>query len=145
MKFASIAHYKLKEMIRGTSDLLVPLFFPVIFTLVFGFAFSGMKGEGGEPYFDYLAPGMVIFALLLLTVGVSASLAREVAKGTLSRLKLSLMSSFDLLFGVLVAWSLIAIAQVAILFGVAILIGFNWSGGWMTLLSAVLIAWIYPG
>lgn len=142
MKFASIASYKLKEMRRGTSDLLVPLFFPVIFTLVFGFAFSGMKGAGGEPYFDYLAPGMVIFALLLLTVGVSASLAREVAKGTLSRLKLSLMSSFDLLFGVLVAWSLIAIAQVAILFGVAILIGFNWSGGWVTLLSAVLIAWI---
>ncbi len=103
LKFASIAGTKLREMTRGgMSDLGAPLVFPIIFTLVFGFAFIGMEGPfGGGPFFDYLAPGMVVFALLLLTVGVSGSVSREVEKGTLSRLKLSQMSSFDLLFGVL--------------------------------------------
>lgn len=142
MKFASIASYKLKEMTRDIRDLLVPLIFPVMFTLVFAFAFSGVKGASGEPYFDYLAPGMVVFALLLLMVGVSGSLSREVEKGTLSRLKLSLMSSFDLLLGVLLVWTLIAAAQVVILFGMAILLGFHWTGGWPNLLLSMLIGTI---
>jgi ABC-type transport system involved in cytochrome c biogenesis permease component len=84
MKSTSIAVYKLKEMVRGRSDLMVPLLFPVIFTLVFAFTFSGVEGSEGEPYYDYLVPGMVVFALLLLMVGVSGSLSREVEKGTLS-------------------------------------------------------------
>ena len=139
MKTVRIASYKLKEMTRGRSDLFVPLLFPVIFTLVFAFAFSGVEGSRGEPYYDYLIPGMVVFALLLLMVGVSGSLSREVEKGTLSRLKLSLMSSFDLLLGVLLAWTLIAVAQVVILFGMAILLGFHWTGGWPNLLVSILI------
>lgn len=142
MKFATIAIFKLKEMTRSISDLLVPLIFPVIFTLVFGYALSGMELSEGQPYFDYLAPGMVVFALLLLMVGVSGSLSREFEKGTLSRLKLSLMSSFDLLFGVLLAWTLIAVAQVVILFGTAVLIGFHWTGGLPNLLLSVLIGTI---
>jgi len=142
MKSTRIAAYKLKEMIRGRSDLIVPLLFPVIFTLVFAFAFSGVEGSEGEPYYDYLVPGMVVFALLLLTVGVSGSLSREVEKGTLSRLKISLMSSFDLLFGVLLAWTLIAVAQVVILFGMATLLGFHWIGGWPNLLISMLIGLI---
>lgn len=141
MKFASIANLKLKEMTRSISDLLVPLIFPVIFTLIFGLGFGGIEAFGGN-FFDYLAPGMVVFALLLLMVGVSGSLSREVEKGTLSRLKLSLMSSFDLLFGVLLAWTLIAVAQVVILFGVSILIGFHWTGGWINLLLSMLIGTI---
>jgi ABC-2 type transport system permease protein len=139
MKSASITAYKLKEMTRDIRDLLVPLIFPVIFILVFGFALGGVEGADGEPYFNYLTPGMVVFALLLLTVGVSGSVVREVEKGTLSRLELSLMSSFDLLFGVLLAWGLIAAAQVVIMFGVAILIGFEWTGGWVNMLFALLI------
>ncbi len=141
MKFASIAGMKLREMTRGgMSDLGAPLVFPIIFTLVFGFAFIGMEGPfGGGPFFDYLAPGMVVFALLLLTVGVSGSVSREVEKGTLSRLKLSLMSSFDLLFGVLLVWTLIAVAQVVILFAMSILLGFNWTGGLLSLSLAMLV------
>ena len=139
MKFASVASYKLKEMTRDIGDLMVPLFFPFLFTVLFGFAFSGVEGPEGGPMFDSLAPGMVIFALLLLTVGVSGSLSREVEKGTLSRLKLSLMSSFDLLFGVLLPWTLIAALQVVILFGMSVVLGFHWTGGLPTLLVSLLI------
>ncbi len=139
MKSASIASYKLKEMRRGITDLLVPLVFPVIFTLVFAFAFAGQVGAEGEPVYDYLVPGMVVFALLLLMVGVAGSLSREVEKGTLSRLKLSLMSSFDLLLGVLMVWTLIAVAQVLILFGMATLLGFHWTGGGVNMLLSILI------
>jgi ABC-2 type transport system permease protein len=89
--------------------------------------------------FDFLAPGMMVFAILLLTTTVAAALTREVEKGTLARLKLTKMTSFDLLFGGMLPWSLIAAAQVLILLVVAILIGFHWQGGINTLLLAILV------
>jgi ABC-2 type transport system permease protein len=100
---------------------------------------EGIPGTGTFTSFDFLAPGMIVFAILLLTNTVAAGLTREVEKGTLTRLKLSKMTSFDLLFGGMLPWSLIAAAQVVILLAVAILIGFHWQGGLNSLLLAVLV------
>ena len=94
---------------------------------------------GSFTTFDYLAPGMMVFAILLLTTTVATALTREVNKGTLTRLKLSNMTSFDLLFGGLLPWSLIAAVQVVILLVVAVLIGFHWQGGLNTLLLALFV------
>lgn len=89
--------------------------------------------------FDFLAPGMIVFAILLLSTTVAAGLTREVDTGTLARLKLTKMTSFDFLFGGLLPWTLIATAQVLILFLVAIAIGFHWQGGLNSLLLAILV------
>ncbi|MGC9516589.1 MAG: ABC transporter permease [Methanomicrobiales archaeon] len=89
--------------------------------------------------FDFLAPGMIVFAILLLATTVNASLTREVEQGTLERLKLSYMKSFDLLLGGLIPWSLVAAAQVLILFAVAVIIGFNWQGGINSLILAIFV------
>jgi len=97
--------------------------------------------EGTETFtsFDFLAPGMIVFAILLLATTVAASLTREVEKGTLARLKLSYMRSLDLLLGGLIPWSLVAAAQVIILFIVAVLIGFHWQGGLNSLILAIFV------
>jgi len=129
MKALCIARSKLKELRRHFGEYLVPIVFPVVFITTFRLAFSSTGGPMGVPYFDYLAPGMVVFALLMLAVNVSASLAREVDKGTLSRLRQTPMTSFDLLFGVFVMWALVAVVQVALLFGTALALGVDWQGG----------------
>lgn len=100
---------------------------------------ESIPGTGSFTTFDFMAPGMIVFAILLLTTTVAATLTREVEKGTLARLKLSKMTSFDLLFGGLIPWSLIAAAQVIILLIVAVLIGFHWQGGLYTLLLAIFV------
>jgi ABC-2 type transport system permease protein len=100
---------------------------------------EAIKGTETFTSFDFLAPGMMVFAILLLATTVAASLTREVERGTLARLKLSKMRSFDLLFGGLIPWSLIAAVQVVILLIVAILIGFHWQGGLNSLLLAMFI------
>ncbi len=100
---------------------------------------EGLPGTGAFTNFDFLAPGMIVFAILLLTNTVATGLTREVDKGTLTRLKLSKMTSFDLLFGGMLPWSLIAAAQVIILLAVAILIGFNWQGGLNSIILAVIV------
>ena len=96
-----------------------------------------IPGTESFTIFDYQAPGIIVFALLMMVPAVAGTLAKECEKGTLERLKLSKMSSFDLLFGTLIPWSLIAIIQVIILFLVALLMGFHWQGGNLSIILAV--------
>jgi ABC-2 type transport system permease protein len=106
------------------------------------FVYSKVKRIAGTESFttfDYQAPGIIVFALLLLVVGVAGTLAKEVEHGTLERLKITKMKSFDLLFGTLIPWALIAIAQVFILFLVAIAMGYHWQGGITTIALAIAI------
>jgi ABC-2 type transport system permease protein len=100
---------------------------------------QAIPGTTNFTTFDFLAPGMIVFAIILLATTVAASLTREVEKGTLARLKLSKMRGFDLLFGGLLPWSLIVVAQVIILLAVAIAIGFHYQGGVNSILLAILV------
>jgi ABC-2 type transport system permease protein len=92
--------------------------------------------------FDYQAPGIIIFGLLMGAVTAATALSREVESQTLARLKISLMNSFDLLFGSLLPWSLFAMLQLLILFGVALAMGFHWVGGVSSLLIAIFVGCI---
>lgn len=103
---------------------------------------EGMPGTQPFTTFDFLAPGMMVFAILLLATSVAAALTREVDTGTLERLKLSKMKSFDLLFGTLLPWALVAAAQVIILFAVAIMVGFHWQGSINSIVLAVIVGTI---
>jgi ABC-2 type transport system permease protein len=97
--------------------------------------------EGTQDFstFDYIAPGMIVFAILLLATTVAASLSKEVETGTLARLKLSKMRGFDLLFGGLIPWSLVVVVQVVMLLVVAVAIGFHWQGGINSILLSILV------
>ena len=100
---------------------------------------ASVSGTRAFTAFDYQAPGIIIFGILMGSIGVAGALARETESQTLSRLKVSLMKSFDLLFGTLLPWALLAIAQLLILFGVALAMGFHWVGGMASLLISILI------
>lgn len=89
--------------------------------------------------FDFIAPGMIVFAILLLATTVAANLTREAETGTLARLKLSKMRGFDLLFGGMIPWSMVAAAQVVILLVVAIMVGFHWQGGLNSIILAIIV------
>ncbi len=100
---------------------------------------QAISGTASFTQFSFLAPGMMVFAILLLATTVAAILTREVESGTLLRLKISKMRSFDLLFGGLIPWSLVAGAQVVILLAVAILLGLHWQGSFYSILLAIFI------
>jgi ABC-2 type transport system permease protein len=103
---------------------------------------KSISGTSAFSTFDYQAPGIIVFGLLMGSIGVAGALARETETQTLSRLKVSLMRSFDLLFGTLLPWTLLAVAQLLILFGVALAMGFHWVGGTSSLLIAILVGGI---
>ncbi len=100
---------------------------------------ESVSGTESFSQFDFLAPGMMLFAILLLATTVAASLTKEVEKGTLARLRISKMRSFDMLFGALIPWSIVAAIQVLILLTVALIMGFNWQGGLNSIVLAMFI------
>ncbi|MFP4588963.1 MAG: ABC transporter permease [Candidatus Acetothermia bacterium] len=101
---------------------------------------DSISGSSSLSIFDYQAPGILVFAVLIAAIGVATALAGEVEEGTLERLKLTKMNSLDLLLGTLVPWSLVAVIQVLVLFATALLIGFSWAGGINSLLFAMVVA-----
>jgi len=102
-------------------------------------AVQPLTGTRSLTLFDYQAPGLIVFALLMQVSSVAQDLARESDRGTLARLKLSNMRSFDLLFGTLLTWIIIAVAQILLLLGVAVALGFTWAGGANSIGLAVLV------
>ena len=98
-----------------------------------------ISGTANYTIFDFQAPGLIVFAIILLATTIATSLTREIERGTLARLRLSKMRGFDLLFGAIIPWSLIVVAQVVILLLVAIAIGFRWQGGINSILLAILV------
>jgi ABC-2 type transport system permease protein len=100
---------------------------------------QSIPGTQSYSMFDYMVPGLIIFALMLQVSVVAGTLVRDVETGTLDRLKLSKVRSFDLLFGTFVTWSFVAVAQVLILIAVAIVLGYQHQGDFSSLGLATLI------
>jgi ABC-2 type transport system permease protein len=78
--------------------------------------------------FETYVPGMLIFAVILLIILASMTVAREIETGVLRRLQLTLMTAFDLLGGISLALVLVGAAGVGLSFAVALALGFHSQG-----------------
>ena len=95
-----------------------------------------LGGASPRSEFDLYAPGMIIFALLLIIPQTAMLVARELRWDTLGRLRLTPMSAGDLLGGISLAQMVVAVFQVVLVFTTALLIGFQNQG---SLLTAILV------
>jgi ABC-2 type transport system permease protein len=84
--------------------------------------------DGPRSEFDLYAPGMIIFALLLIIPQTAMLVAREIRWNTLRRLRLTPMRAFDLLSGVGLAQIVVAVVMVVLIFLAALAFGFNNQG-----------------
>ncbi len=91
---------------------------------------------GPRSEFDIYAPGMIIFALLMIIPQTAMLVAREVRWDTLRRLRLTRLRAWDLLGGVSLAQMAVAVVQVVVVFGAALALGFNNQG---SLLLAIVV------
>lgn len=86
----------------------------------------------------FITPSIIIFSMLILAIIVAICFSREEEKGSLSRLKLSGIRVFDLIFGGIIAWTLILIIQLLLLLVAAIAVGF-WQDSVNSILLILLI------
>jgi ABC-2 type transport system permease protein len=97
----------------------------------------GLPLHGAVSDFQLYAPGMIVFAILLLIPQTAMLVGREVREGTLERLRLSRLSGAEWMSGLALSQMLIAVLQVIFTFAAAALFGFRSAG---SLLLAILIS-----
>jgi ABC-2 type transport system permease protein len=86
-------------------------------------------GEAGtKTEFDWAAPGLMVFAIMLLVAQTAMIVVAEVQRGTLHRLRLTAMSAKDLFLGITGSQMLLAAGQIVFMFIVAVLLGYNYEG-----------------
>jgi ABC-2 type transport system permease protein len=95
-----------------------------------------VPGTGAMSDFDFGVPGLLVFGVNMLVIITAQTLVVERVKGTLRRLRLTRAGAGSLLLGVALAQMIIALVQIPITFGAALLMGFRGNG---SLLLAMLI------
>jgi len=87
-----------------------------------------LVAAGPQSEYDLYAPGMIIFALLLIIPQTAMLVAREIRWHTLRRLRLTPLRAGDLLGGIGLAQLVVAGLMVVLIFIAALLLGFNNQG-----------------
>ncbi|MHB8603729.1 MAG: ABC transporter permease [Thermoplasmatota archaeon] len=87
--------------------------------------------------YDFIVPGLMIFAIINTAPGAAAVLAKEYEEKTLPRIKLTRVRTAELLGGVTLAQFIISGLSVVLMFAAAKLMGFHNAG---SLPAAVFIA-----
>jgi ABC-2 type transport system permease protein len=89
--------------------------------------------------FENYVPALFIFAIILVIFQAAMSPAREVESGTLRRLRLTRVTSFELLGGITTWMVLIALLEVVLTFLVALACGFRSQGSlWLAILVSAI-------
>lgn len=108
-----------------------------------GAVFSSLEVSEDLNYFDLTVPGIIIFGLMMQAMGVTATLGLERKNRTLERLRMTKMTSLDLLGGTTMRWMVLGVFQVVILFSVALLLGLNVAGDVpLAIAGAMLVAMV---
>jgi ABC-2 type transport system permease protein len=91
---------------------------------------SGVRTE-----FEIYVPGIFIFAVIMLIFQAAMTIAREIEAGTLKRLQITRMTSFDLLGGITAALVTVGVISVVLTFLTAQALGFRSLGPlWLAIL-----------
>ena len=98
-----------------------------------------MGASATRTEFETYVPGTLIFSVILLIFLAAMTVAREIETGTLRRLQLTPMTSFDLLAGITAALLLVGAVTSGLSFAVALALGFHSQGPiWVAILVSTI-------
>ncbi len=122
----TLLHRDLLHALRYPAMSLSSLLMPLMFLLLFRYAFGSTLGAGiGGSYIDYLAPGMLIMTATSSMVSTAVSVCTDMTAGIVDRLRTMSISRFALLAGHVVSNWIQAVAAMGVLLGVAVAVGFR--------------------
>ncbi|HTX28141.1 MAG TPA: ABC transporter permease [Streptosporangiaceae bacterium] len=142
----TLLHRNLVHALRYPAMSVSGLLMPLIFLLLFRYAFGNTLGAGiGGSYINYLAPGMLIMTGTSSMVSTSVSVCTDMTGGIVDRLRTMSISRFALLAGHVLGNVIQTLLSMGVLLGVAVAIGFRPHADALKWLGAVgvaaLIAW----
>jgi ABC-2 type transport system permease protein len=145
-----------RHMMRYPSVSLLVIGIPVILLLLFVYVFGGTLGaglgvvQGSTAYVDYVTPGIVLIAIAGAAQGTAISAAMDMHEGIITRFRTMGIARASDLVGHVVGSTIQTMVGLAIVIGVAMLVGFRpnatvieWvATAGVLLMITVAIAWL---
>src|SRR5487761_601223 len=124
-------------MARTPQVLVFATVQPVMFVLLFRYAFGGAIRVPGVPYVDYLMPGIFAQSVAFGALGTAVGLATDARSGLLERFRTLPMSRLAILAGRTFADLLRNLLVLAVMIGMGFAVGFRPQVGAAPFLAAV--------
>lgn len=131
---------KIKHVPEQLFDVtMFPLMFVLMFTYLFGGALEGSTGQ----YLQFLAPGILVQSIVMITIYTGIVLNNDLRKGVFDRFRSMPVWRASFLAGAMIGDVLrYTIASVVVL-GVASILGFRPEGGVVGVLAGALLVMIF--
>lgn len=146
----------LKRMVRYPSMTVQLVALPVLLLLLFVYVFGGTLGAGlgggsGDraEYVNYVVPAILVITIAATVQGTAISVAMDLTEGIITRFRTMNIARVSVLTGHVIGSLVQAFLSLAVVIGVALLIGFeprSGFGGWLALsglLAAVTFALVW--
>lgn len=124
-RLTALVKVGLKKIIKEPAYLFLMLLFPAVLTLAFGAAFGDQPGMN----FTAMVPGLFAYANIFIIMVVAQSFSTERNDGMLRRLNVTPMTASEFMGSHLITNMIIAVLQMFIVFGGALLFGFRPTAG----------------
>ena len=129
---ATMLRRNLLHMVRYPTVTLLVIAIPVVILLLFVYAFGGTLGaglgvgSGGRgAYVDYVAAGIILLAVAGAAQGTAISVAMDMSEGIIARFRTMGISRASVLTGHVLGSTIQTMLGLAVVFGVAVAIGFR--------------------
>nr|AIA15650.1 ABC-2 type transporter [uncultured bacterium] len=132
----------LKHIFKNPDQLLGVTTQPIMFMLLFRYVFGGAISTGSTSYVNFLVAGILIQSAAFGALTTSLSVATDLHKGIIDRIKSLPIAGWGVLVGHVVADMVRNVIQSVILIAVAFLVGFRphaSAGAWLEITAIVLL------
>ena len=143
---ATMLRRNLRRMLRYPSMTVMLVGMPVVFLLLFVYVFGGTLGAGlggaahtgaaagRAAYANYVAPAIILMTVTATVQGTAISVAMDMTEGIIARFRTMHIARVSVLTGHVLGSVIQAMFSLAIVTGVALLVGFRPAagpGGWL--------------
>ncbi len=139
----------LKHALRYPSMTVSVVAMPLVMLLLFNYVFGGALGSGiggtatgGGEYIDYVAPGIILMAATSGALSTAISVCSDMTEGIVNRFRTMSISRASFLTGHVVGSVIQTLFSVALVIGVALLMGFRPHAGaveWLAFLGVMTL------
>lgn len=133
---ATMLRRSLRHMLRYPSLTLFMVGIPVIFLLLFVYVFGGTLGAGlGGPsggraeYVNYVTPGIILITVATAAQGTAIAVSMDMTEGIIARFRTMAISRASILTGHVLGWMIQTMLSIAVVIGIALLVGFRPTAG----------------
>lgn len=140
LSFSWRAVLKIKHVPEQLGDVVgIPIIFTLMFTYLFGGALAGSTGH----YLQFLLPGSLVMAVLMVSMYAGVGLNTDVTKGVFDRFRTLPIWRPSLIVGALLGDACRYLIASALVLGLGIAMGYRSAGGLFGVLSAVALLLIF--